>query len=415
VADPQKVSHDQLVVATRLRALPRLDWAGVAGLDEAAWQSLLTALDQDLLSPDFEVVLTDLRRALLMEARALPADGRVLTLLGGLASFCYETDYVLAETQAETALVAALNPARSVTEQLLHGCYRADGPLDLPCDDVPVLGRIADSISRQVQAQYEENPYPRWRDLDVARIPKNQDRQTILIAGCGSGRQPIMTAVGAPDSLVFGIDLSRTSLAYGLMKARDYGVDNVRFAQMDLLDVGQLGAQFDAISCVGVLHHMAEPLAGLMALKGALAPGGQLKLALYSATGRAGILAAIKYREERGAAPTPEGIRAFRQDIYRLPAWHPARFVLSASDFYSLSGARDLLFHVQERNYTLDSLRALIDGSGLRLQQFVASPEATALFRRAGFRDPLDFDGWRAVERENPLIFGSMYRVILTL
>lgn len=416
MADLQALSAGQQAIALRLRALAGFDWPRLEALDEPTWTTLLTILEnQDLLHPDMEITVTDLRRALLAQVKSLPHAGRSLALLARLGAFCFATDYVFAETAAEAKQLASLDPARAVIEHLMLACYRGDGGLELPVAEVPQFGSIANPISRQVQSQYEENPYPRWRDIDVDRPAKDTRRQQILIAGCGSGRQALEAGVRSPGSVVHGIDLSRVSLAYGLMKAREYGIENVHFVHMDLLDVGHLGRTFDAISSVGVLHHMADPAAGLAALKGVLAPGGELKIALYSARGRADILAAIAFRKQQGAAATAEGIRDLRQQIYRLPEGHPARFALRVPDFYSLSGARDLLFHVMEHNYTLPSLHELIAASGLKLKQLVAPAAAQTAFRAARHADPLDFAAWQTLEDRDPLIFGSMYRVVVSL
>ena len=40
------------------------------------------------------------------------------------------------------------------------------------------------------------------------------------------------------------------------------GVDNIKYAQMDILETGSWGERFDIIECGGVLHHMDDPIAG---------------------------------------------------------------------------------------------------------------------------------------------------------
>lgn len=82
-------------------------------------------------------------------------------------------------------------------------------------------------------------------------------------------------------------------------------------------------------------------------------------------------------------------------------------------DFYSASGCRDLLFHVQEHRYTMPqietSLRALdLEFIGLELH------DATVLDRyRARFPDDpgaTSFTNWDSFEREHPDTFAESYK-----
>src|SRR5205085_8938522 len=107
--------------------------------------------------------------------------------------------------------------------------------------------------------------------------------------------------------------------------------------------------RFDLVECSGVLHHMADPLAGWRVLLSLLRPRGFMKLGLYSEVGRTSIVAAreiVKGLEVREA----------RERIFSLPPEHPARKVAGLRDFYSASGARDLILHVQEHRFTIPHL-----------------------------------------------------------
>jgi SAM-dependent methyltransferase len=281
---------------------------------------------------------------------------------------------------------------------------------------LPSIGDERDHVSSAVRAHYEANPYPRWRAppaperASVRALLRGMggqpdDPAEVLIAGCGTGYEPIDLARTDPALSITALDLSRASLAYGQRMAKALDIDNVRFVQGDILDVGRLGKTFDLVSSTGVLHHMARPEDGLAALAGVLKPGGVLRIALYSERARAWVRAAHRVIAEHGWQPTVEGIRAFREHVLALPAEAPLARLRESDDFYTLSGCRDLCFHAHEHWYRLPQVAAMLRNTGLELARFDAPPEAMALFRS----DPLDLDAWDALEAEHPWLFAGMY------
>ena len=85
-----------------------------------------------------------------------------------------------------------------------------------------------------------------------------------------------------------------------------------------------IAERFELIECSGVLHHLADPAAGLAVLRGLLAPGGVMKLGLYARRGRRAIQAARDFAAGLGEPMTPAGLRRVRQALLALPAAHPA-------------------------------------------------------------------------------------------
>jgi SAM-dependent methyltransferase len=211
---------------------------------------------------------------------------------------------------------------------------------------------------------------------------------------------------------VLAVDLSAASLAYARRRADELGIGNVEFLQADLLDLGRLDRHFDVIESVGVLHHLAEPAAGWRVLRGLLAPGGFMKVGLYSELARRSVVAARALIAARGDPPTVAGIRAARAAIMALPADAPARGVVASGDFYSTSGVRDLLFHVQEHRFTLPEVAALIDRLGLEFLGFVLDDEVLRDYREAEPGDPagVSLTGWARYEDARPGTFGEMYQ-----
>jgi SAM-dependent methyltransferase len=275
---------------------------------------------------------------------------------------------------------------------------------------------------------YEENPYPRWR---AARFhgeepllerfrhlcpdepePSWPSPLPVLVAGAGTGRHPEQVALRLPEAEVLAVDLSRTSLAYGARMAAHLGLQRVRFAQADILALDVLDQRFALIESGGVLHHLADPLAGWAVLRRLLRPDGLMRIGLYSERARASVVAARALIAAEGYGSTLEGIRAARARIAGLPADHPAAGIAYCWDFYSQSGFRDLAMHVQEHRFTLPRLAASLDALDLRFVGFSVSAAVLERFR-ARFPAPgaeLDLACWDQFEAEEPWTFAAMYQ-----
>ena len=211
---------------------------------------------------------------------------------------------------------------------------------------------------------------------------------------------------------VLAVDLSRASLAFAARKAGELGAEAISFLHGDLLDLDRLDRTFDVIECVGVLHHTEDPERGLGTLAGLLRPKGLMKIGLYSETARSTHRAAQRLVRDRGDPGTAEGIRAARQHLLSLPAEHAARPLAERADFYSLSGCRDLMFHVHERRFTLPEIATMLERAGLALIGFeFADSWVPARYRQRFPDDPTatSFENWHRYERDNPATFASMY------
>jgi SAM-dependent methyltransferase len=240
---------------------------------------------------------------------------------------------------------------------------------------------------------------------------RETDTKEILIAGCGSGQHAIETALLFPDSRVLAVDISLPSLAYARRKTREAGLCNVKFGRADILKMATTGGSFDRIEAVGVLHHLAEPEAGLRVLLSLLRPAGDMRLGLYSETARRGIVAAREFAAARGYGPSQVDIRQARQEILRDFEARGWRTVIESSDFYSLSGCRDLLFHVMEHRFDIPQIKRLLNEHGLTFLGFDLDPRILETFasRFPGAGALLDLDKWQAFEADNPQTFRLMY------
>lgn len=417
---------------------------------------LLAVLERTIAAePRWEAMLTRLRTEL--AARFVALDAPEASLAQALAAQMLATDYAFAA--ADTAnedmeQAASLPPDGPLTPaHVIHALYRPlrevaaglSGPeswtgflalhLDRPLAEqaaaraIPALTLIDDATSQAVRDQYTALPYPRWtatrainsrprRDIlsgiapgAAANLPPEPAKLRVLVAGCGTGKHAVDVATRFANAQVLAVDLSRPSLGYARMQAERRGIANVRFAEADILTLGTLADRFDHIEAMGVLHHLADPLAGWRVLDGLLAQNGTMRIGLYSRQGRTAIRAAQTIAREYGKDPA--GLRALRQAIHALPDDDPASPVRRELDFYTLSGVRDALAHEQEHDYALPEIKALLDTLSLKFLAFeFAAADGPILYRKAYPDDPAmaDLDRWDTLEQAHPALFHHMYQ-----
>ncbi len=338
-------------------------------------------------------------------------------LRAALAAQAFASEYVWGGEGLEVPAEAAVELAEE--RQLAAGMVSIS-PRSSPGKEEGEARRISDAV----RDQYETNPYPRWRapasrqrvsiaqHLAALGAPQAEPIE-VLVAGCGTGFEPIDLARIDPTPRITALDLSAASLAYGKRMAGALGVESVRFVQGDILDAARLDQSFGLVSCTGVLHHMEEPERGLAALAGVLKPGGVLRLALYSERARAWVAEAHRAIVERGWDASPAGIRAFRAHVLALPPEQPLARLRESDDFYTLSGCRDLCFHVREHWYRLPAIGEMLTTAGLELLMLDAPPEAqhcfTQLFGTAG--DRRDLGLWDRVEGTYLHLFAGMFHL----
>jgi 2-polyprenyl-3-methyl-5-hydroxy-6-metoxy-1,4-benzoquinol methylase len=431
-----------------------------AALSRPAGEQLAEPLLLRLLE---DAIVRDAQLEALMAAerrRALEGAPVPLELLIAMAHQCFNTEYALDETQAETAAVARLATALARNEDYaLYAAYRPLHTLpDAPrvaeqlaqtpvaslaqrqileplaeqriAQEIPSLGDTAGAVSAAVRAQYEANPYPRWLRMqtrfdaaplaDIVRelfpdIDAKRGPARILLAGCGTGQNAIATARRFAESSVLAVDLSLASLAYAKRKTAELGVANIAYRQADLLALGTLGERFHLIEASGVLHHLEDPLAGWRVLAALVEPGGFMRIGLYSERGRRHFAHARQFIAQRGFEATPAGIRSARAAIRAAaPQDELLARVARNEDFYSLSGCRDMLFHVQEKCFSLPELAAMIQALGLQFLGF-EFPDSGITAARYRARFPADallrnLDNWDRYEQDNPDSFARMYQ-----
>ena len=288
---------------------------------------------------------------------------------------------------------------------------------------------ISDDVSKKVKEQYETNPYPRWRFANQAITsnflfylnndikPNNVEfnnkflNPNVLIAGCGTGQQ-LINAIGYHNSNIFAVDLSLASLAYAKRKIEETSYKNIEFMQGDILDLNNLNRKFDVIECVGVLHHMKNPLEGLKVLLDLLAPHGFLKLGLYSDIARQHIVKIREFIKKKKFKNTSEDIRNFRDQITKQNEDPLLHKVINNFDFYSTSGTRDLIFHVQEHRFTIPEISQILKNFNLEFLGFTLRPIVKDKYFQffPDDKSNLSLENWSRFEVDNPEIFKGMYQ-----
>ena len=440
---------------------------GDAGFTPLTEDTLLMALLVSAPNTDIalERFLTMLRGAMMRELVHNPdVNPQAEIFAAALAQQCFINDYVFLPDEDEDAaavalaraagkapdsmtpikllLLAAYVPLHTLAngERLLERSWPAlveavltqqlrEPLLELRLRaEIPRLTGIDDPVSRRVQDQYEENPYPRW----VRAAPETPDTignflrlkfplagferpagrilKDILIAGCGTGQRAIAMARKFGAHHILAVDLSLASLGYARRKSEELGLA-IQYAQADILELESTARQFDLIETLGVLHHLADPWAGWHALLSLLRPGGFMLLGLYSETARRPVLAARSRIAELGFGDGAQAIRSFRQDLIQSDDARAFASVLQSEDFFSLSGCRDLLFHVQEQRVSLAQIAGFIQGQNLKLLGFELDDAVLATYRKRFQQDraAIDLACWQAFEADHPGVFGGMY------
>jgi len=407
----------------------------------------------------FEEFLTYLRAFLLDQREAAEPKLSRLDLIEistSLAQYCFYTEYIFDCTEDEQRKIDALrieldadgDGINDTAALAIYSCYAPlcglkrsreivekykvhanmgdvvklqileQDELRVVRASIPAMTVIDDDVSLKVQQQYEEFPFPRWKNfgkkiynpggLEKIFAGKPID---ILVAGGGTGQEAVQFATTFPAARILSVDLSRTSLSYATLRAKESNCSNITFAQADILRLGELDRKFDYISSCGVLHHMEDPVKGWKALCGLLADGGLMRIALYSKIARRSIIKARRLIQEKNIAPTIDGMRFFRRNLRTLMEEKDADDIILKSDYYIIPMIRDLLFHTQEHQFTLPEIGDILDELNLEVVELDQFDSAIKKYREKFPDDPsaTNLNNWHKYEEEYPDTFGRMY------
>ncbi len=250
----------------------------------------------------------------------------------------------------------------------------------------------------EVRNQYENYPYPAVDpELERTRIyipvlealdrlnyfcfsgKKDFSRPfRVLIAGGGTGDAVVALAEqlrDCPAEIIY-VDLSQASMEVAQARARVRGLKNITWIRDSLLNLPNLGlGEFDYINCSGVLHHLADPDAGLKTLASALKADGAMGIMLYAKYGR---MAVYQMQEllrllNKGETDMQARVGNTKTMLSALPLtnwFHQSpRDVLNEVNSGDI-GIYDLLLHTQDRAYSIPELYGFTEKAGLKILQF---------------------------------------------
>ena len=263
----------------------------------------------------------------------------------------------------------------------------------------------------------EPPPGYNWRwswiaayDFCTGRKPAQQDIR-ILDAGCGTGVGTEYLVHLNPEASVIGIDISPEALKVAKERCQRSGAsDRATFQELNVEQAHTQEGQFEIINCVGVLHHLPDPVAGIKALASKLAPGGIMHIFVYGELGRW----EVRLMQNAIALLQPndyqEGVKIGRKLFATLPENN--RLVKREKERWALDNQRDACFadmyvHPQEIDYNINTLFDLIEESGLEFVGF-SNPQFWQLERLLG-------DAPEVLERAKQLDQRDQYRLIESL
>lgn len=177
------------------------------------------------------------------------------------------------------------------------------------------------------------NPQARWGATVVERLPLDGD-ETVLDAGCGTGRVTEMLLARLPRGQVVALDASASMLAEARSRLARFG-DRVEYVEADLARPLPLDAKVDAILSTATFHWVQDHDALFANLAAVLRPGGRLVAQCGGAGNVATLLeTALEVhqgfrREHNFQTPEATKVRLEASGFFEVETWlsdEPTRF-----------------------------------------------------------------------------------------
>ncbi|MEE3753669.1 class I SAM-dependent methyltransferase [Mycobacterium intracellulare] len=232
----------------------------------------------------------------------------------------------------------------------------------------------------------------------------------ILIAGCGTFQAAVFAFMNRAARVV-AIDVSRSALDHQQYLKDKHQLVNLELHLLPIEEASALSRDFDLIVSTGVLHHLADPLAGLKALGGCLRRDGALGVMLYAKYGRIGVEMLESAFRDLGLSQDDASVQLVKEAVAALPADHPVRpYLQGARDLLTDGALVDAFLHARQRSYTVEECLGLVDAAGLAFQGWLRNspyyPHDALVGQTGPFQSLLnrlpDTTLWSVMERLQP-------------
>lgn len=127
---------------------------------------------------------------------------------------------------------------------------------------------------------YTEHPFRLSAAKQWVEHTKQVHNQRILVAGCGAGRRVFELCSKGAD--VTAVDQSETAIDFLRESFDQLPMDEPELINEELQSVDLPDNEFDYIYCIGVIHHIVDPLPVLERFSEALKPSGTLDIWVYN-------------------------------------------------------------------------------------------------------------------------------------
>lgn len=193
----------------------------------------------------------------------------------------------------------------------------------------------------------------------------------ILIAGCGTNQAAVF-AFTNPAAHVVAVDVSEASLDHQRFLRDTYGLRNLTLHRLPVEELPALGLDFDLVVSTGVLHHLADPLAGMKALAACARPDAAIGVMVYATYGRLGVELLASVFRDMGLGQDEASVAMVRETLALLPASHPVHAYLAlATDVHADAALVDTFLNARERTFTVDGCMDLVTSAGLVFQSWL--------------------------------------------
>tara|TARA_B110000037_G_scaffold41790_1_gene51648 strand:+ start:1620 stop:3581 length:1962 start_codon:yes stop_codon:yes gene_type:complete len=294
---------------------------------------------------------------------------------------------------------------------------------------VNTFGKIENKVSSKVKNQYEIFPYPQWIYSDTYLQKTNfkeyinslglklsnydifkKIEKSILIAGCGTGKEAVEYGELISDINITAVDLSSKSLGYALRKCSESKIKNINFLQGDILNLQDLNKTFDLVMSNGVIHHMEDPNAGFTSINKCLKKNGLLKLSLYSKIARRNLLECQELAKSEKISSHLQ-LRNFRNKLIKHDNIK-SKQILDFGDFYNASTFKDLVLHEQEHTFNIQKIKEVVKKLNLKFCGFqnIRNLHNKFIGHYGSSQKLYDLNYWEELEEKYPDTFSGMYQ-----